>query len=164
LREDAKVTHAATSSISSRPFAVAALALAASLAFAGAAAAQKAPGPEQQEVLIKSSLMTFNDANVTGNYTVLHAKLSQPFRDQFTPDKLKQSFKAFADAHIDFDLIVAKPPVLTEPAKVDDEGRLLLRGYFDTRPSRVNYDLAFIRSEGEWKLIRLNVDVKKPEQ
>jgi hypothetical protein len=30
--------------------------------------------------------MSFNDANVTGNYAVLHAKLSKPFRDQFTPD------------------------------------------------------------------------------
>lgn len=136
----------------------------ASLAWVGAAVAQKAPGPEQQEVLIKSALMTFNDANVTGNYTVLHAKLSKPFRDQFPPDKLKESFKAFVEAHIDFDLIVAKPPVAAEETKVDDEGRLRLRGYFDTRPSRVNYNLAFIRSEGEWKLISLHVDVKKPEE
>lgn len=158
------MTYVAMPSMPSRPLTMTALALAVSLAFAGAAAAQKAPDAELQEVLIKNSLITFNDANVTGNYAVLHAKLSQPFRDQFSPDKLKESFKPFADAHIDFDVIAAKPPVLTEPAKVDDEGKLTLRGYFDTRPNRVNYDLAFIRSEGEWKLIRLNVDVNKPNK
>ena len=30
-----------------------------------------------QEILIKTALLTLNDANVTGNYTVLHAKLSK---------------------------------------------------------------------------------------
>lgn len=141
-------------------FIAGALALA-PLALAGPAFALKPPAPELQEVLIKASLLTFNDANVTGNYSVLHAKLSKPFRDQFSPEKLKEGFKAFSDAHIDFDIVVAKPPVLTEAAKVDDDGRLALRGYFDTKPSRVHYDLAFIMSEGEWKLVKLTVDVKK---
>ncbi|MCP9629834.1 hypothetical protein NML43_22320 [Rhodopseudomonas palustris] len=158
------MNHGTHRSTPLRALTLSALVTAASLAFAGAAAAQKVPDKELQEVLIKTSLITFNDANVTNNYTVLHAKLSQPFRDQFTPDKLKESFKPFADAHVDFDIIAAKPPILTEPAKVDDEGKLTLRGYFDTKPNRVSYDLAFIRSEGEWKLIRLNVDVKKPSE
>jgi hypothetical protein len=133
------------------------------LVMAAPAFALKVPGAEMQEVLIKASLMSFNDANVTGSYAVLHAKLSKPFRDQFPPDKLRQTFRPFADAHIDFDVVVAKPPVPTETVRIDDDGRLLLRGYFDTQPSRVHYDLAFILSEGEWKLIRLNVNVKKGE-
>ena len=140
------------------------VAIAFGVAFSGPAMAQGAPGPEGQEVLIKASLMTFNDANVTGNYAVLHAKLSKPFRDQHGPDRLKEAFKQFADKKIDFDVIVAKPPIATAAATVDNEGKLLLRGHFDTRPSLVLYDLAFIRSEGEWKLIRLNVNVKPPEQ
>jgi hypothetical protein len=141
-------------------FLAGALALA-PLVVATPALAMKPPVPELQEVLIKASLMSFNDANVTGNYAVLHAKLSKPFRDQFTPDKLKQAFKPFADAHIDFDVVVAKPPVATDEVQIDDDGRLILRGYFDTRPSRVHYDLAFVMSEGEWKLIKLNVNVKR---
>jgi len=48
---------------------------------AGATGAQQ----DAAGVLIKVTLLTFNDANVTGNYTVLHAKLSKPFRDQFPP-------------------------------------------------------------------------------
>jgi hypothetical protein len=130
------------------------------LVAAGPASALKPPVAEMQEVLIKASLMSFNDANVTGNYAVLHAKLSKPFRDQFTPEKLKQAFKPFADAHVDFDVVVAKPPVPTDAVRIDDDGRLVLRGYFDTQPSRVHYDLAFVMSEGEWKLIKLNVNVK----
>jgi hypothetical protein len=134
------------------------------LVAAGPASALKPPVPEMQEVLIKASLMSFNDANVTGNYAVLHGKLSKPFRDQFTPEKLAQTFKPFADAHVDFAVVVAKPPVATDAVQIDDDGRLVLRGYFDTQPSRVHYDLAFILSEGEWKLIKLNVNVKKADE
>ena len=59
------------------------------------------PSATLQEILIKTSLLTLNDANLTGNYTVLHAKLAKPFREQFSPDRLKQVFKAFADQKAD---------------------------------------------------------------
>src|SRR5947209_15451488 len=124
----------------------------------------KVPAAELQEVLIKASLLTFNDANVTGNYAVLHAKVSKPFRDQFSPEKLAEIFKEFRDKHIDFDIIAAKKPIGTEEPKISDNGILSIKGYFDTTPSRVNYDLAFIMSDGEWKLIKINVDVKKPDK
>ena len=130
--------------------------------FSPALAQPKVPGAELQEVLIKVSLLSFNDANVTGNYAVFHAKLSKPFRDQFPPEKLSEIFKEFRDKRIDFDIISAKKPVGTEEPKIGSNGVLALKGYFDTPPTRVNYDLAFIMSEGEWKLIKVDVDVKKP--
>lgn len=59
------------------------------------------PSAQRQEILIKTTLVTFNDANLTGNYEVLHAKLAKPFRDKFSSEKLKQAFKAFVDQKID---------------------------------------------------------------
>lgn len=131
---------------------------ASSAAFAQA----KVPSAELQEILIKASLLSFNDANVTGNYTVFHAKLSKPFRDQFPPEKLAATFKEFRDKRIDFDLIAAKKPISTEEPKVNN-GTLSIKGYFDTSPARLNYDLGFIVSEGEWKLLKIEVDMKKPD-
>ena len=32
-----------------------------------------------------------------------------------------------------------------------------MKGYFPTEPIRVNFNLDFIPSDGEWKLIRINV-------
>jgi hypothetical protein len=139
-----------------------AIALVVGASIAPALAQQKVPGTELQEVLIKASLLSFNDANVTGNYAVFHAKLSKPFRDQFPPEKLAEIFKEFRDKRIDFDIIAAKRPISTEEPKIADNGILSIKGYFETTPSRVNYDLAFIMSDGEWKLIKVNVDVKKP--
>jgi hypothetical protein len=127
------------------------------LAVSAAEAQNKVPSDRALEALVKASLLTFNDANVTGNYTVLHAKLSKPFRQQFPPDKLKETFKEFNKKNIDFDIIAAMPPSYDPRPVVDDEGKLLVKGSFPTEPSRLVFELDFIPSDGEWKLIRLNV-------
>ena len=129
-----------------------------------AQAEDKVPSPVLQEILIKTTLLTFSDANLTGNYTVLHTKLAKVFRDQITPDGLKKGFQPFADQKVDFGLISAKPPIASSESKIDNRGALLLRGYFDTAPSRVNYELDFLPSEGLWKPIMLNVRVKPPNE
>jgi hypothetical protein len=142
-----------------------ALALAGAIAVAlllavPAGAADRIPNPTAQEVLIKTSLLTLNDAIVSGNYTVLHAKLAKPFREQFDPDRLKQAFKSFADQKIDMAAVSAAPPIATDDARIDDRGALLLRGRFDVDRSRLVYELDFLPSEGEWKPIGLHVSVK----
>jgi len=119
------------------------------------------PTAQVQEKLIKTSLLTFNDANLTGNYAVMHAKLAKPFRDQFSPDKLKQGFKTFADQKADWGLIATKPPIATSESTIDKRGALILRGYFDTKPMRMNYELDFLPSEEEWKPLKLIINMKQ---
>ncbi len=133
-----------------------AIAFAASMVFIGPVAAQSVPPPLVQEVLIKTTLLTFNDANITGIYDVMLAKASKPFRDKFSPQNLKDGFRAFAGRHID--VIAAMPTVPTADAKIDD-GVLELRGYFDTTPGRLTYTLNFAVSEDDWKLYRISVKV-----
>ena len=128
------------------------------------ALAQKVPDKVTQEALIKGTLLTFNDANVTGIYTVLHAKSSKPFRDQVPPDRLQEAFKDFREKHIDFDIIAARQIVMSQEPKVNDDGKLMLYGYLDASPkSRVHFELEYIMSEGEWKPIKINVNLKAPD-
>ena len=63
---------------------VAALALV--LAMGTAQAQNKVPSERALEVLVKTSLLSFNDANVTGKYTVLHDKVAKPFRQEYPPE------------------------------------------------------------------------------
>lgn len=132
------------------------------LAAVGAPAQNKVPSERSLEALVKSTLLSWNDANVTGNYTVFHAKLSKPFRDQFPPDRLKQTFKKFADENIDIDVIAAMKLTYDPAPVVDDKGKLVVHGYFPTEPLRVIFALEFIPSDGEWKLISINVKTDKP--
>ncbi len=133
------------------------------LALLSGALSAEVPSPLLQEILIKTTLLRLNDANLTGNYSVLHARLAKPFREQFTPDQLQRAFKSFNDQQVDYGSIAAKPAVPTEAAQIDKRGALLLRGYFDTAPKRVYYQLDFLPSENEWKAIKLNVDIKAPQ-
>ncbi|WP_428675050.1 hypothetical protein [Reyranella sp.] len=127
-------------------------------------AQNRVPGERPLEALVKVSLLSFNDANVTGNFTVFHAKLSKPFRQQFTPERLQETFKSFAEQQIDFDIIAAYKPVYEPAALVNGDGRLIVKGYFPTEPTRVLFDLAFIPSDGEWKLISIHVKTEKAPQ
>ena len=109
-----------------RMLAVMALMLAASLA----QAQNKVPSERALEALVKTTLLTFNDANVTGNYEVFHAKLSKPFREQFPVERLARRFQEFNKKHVDFDIIAALKPSYDPAPKVDDDGKLLVKGYF----------------------------------
>jgi hypothetical protein len=123
------------------------------------AAAQRVPPDNVIEITIKRHLASFNDANITGNYEVWHATLSRPFRQQFTAERLKTAFKAFHDQQIDIAPVLAQTPILSEPARIDNEGALLLKGVFETRPSRVLFDMKLLPAEGDWKLISIHVNV-----
>jgi hypothetical protein len=118
------------------------------------------PSPFVQEVLIKSILVTLNDAVASDNFTVLHAKISKPFRDQFPPEKLRTVFKDLVEKNAVFDAIVASPVIPDEDAKIDEKGVLRLKGHFDTTPKKVKYQLGFIPSEGQWKLSGVAIDIE----
>ena len=137
---------------------VTALMLVASLA----QAQNKVPSDRALEALVKATLLTFNDANVTGKYEVFHAKLSKPFREQFSVERLARRFQDFNKKHIDFDIIAALKPAYDPSPAVDGDGKLLVKGYFPTEPLRVYFNLEFIPSDGEWKLISINVKVGDP--
>ncbi len=118
------------------------------------------PSPFVQEVLIKSILVSLNDAVAADNFTVFHAKISKPFRDQFPPEKLQTIFKDLVEKHAVFDAVVAKPVIADEDARIDDKGVLRLKGHFDTAPKQVKYQLGFIPSDGAWKLSGVAIDIE----
>src|ERR1043166_1981070 len=81
------------------------------------AAAQGMPSPFVQEVLVKSILVTLSDGVAYDNFTVLHAKISKPFREQFPPEKLRSVFKDLVEKHAVFDAVVAQKMIPDEDAK-----------------------------------------------
>lgn len=118
------------------------------------------PGPAAQEVLVKSILVTLNDAVAADNFTILHAKISKPFREQFPPDKLRAVFKELVEKRAVFDAVVAQKMIPDEDAKIDEKGVLNLKGRFQTAPKQVKYQLGFIESEGAWKLSGVAIDIE----
>ena len=78
----------------------------------GAIVAYGASGPAVAGGSSKHAL-TFNDANVTGNYTVLH-DLQNRFGSIF-PERLKDVFQGVRRKHR-IDIIAAKTPIASQEA------------------------------------------------
>lgn len=141
--------------------ALCALVLAVTLSFFAPAQAASLPTDNEQEILVKTTLMTFNDANLTGNYSILHAKSAKVFRAQLTVEKLADSFKVFRDKKVNLASIVADEIESSKAPVLDAKGVLTLKGRFKDDEKKVRFDLQFIDEDGAWKLVGLNVNYKE---
>ena len=131
------------------------------LAIFAPANAASLPSNDEQEVLIRTTLMTFNDANMTANYSVLHAKASKEVQAQLSIEKLFDTFKPFRTNQLFFEDIIYEDYDSYEDAKMDDEGALVLAGVFKTDSIRVKYRLRFVKNDAAWKWLGINADVQK---
>ena len=123
--------------------------------------AASVPSDDEQEVLLRTTLMTFNDANMTGNYSVLHAKASKEVQAQLSVEKLFETFKPFRTNKLFFEDIIYEDYESYEDAKFDDEGALLLAGVFKTDNIRVKFRLRFVKNDIAWKWLGITGDVQK---
>ncbi len=130
-----------------------------SLSFVAPAHSAPVPNDDDQEILIKATLMTFNDANLTGNYSVLRDKASKPFRAQLSVEKLADSFKVYREKKINMESIVGAD-LDSNKATFDKDGVLNLKGRFKDDEKRIRFDLNFIDEGGVWKLIGISVNYK----
>src|SRR5215475_8487766 len=97
------------------------------------------PDDDDQDILIRTTLMTFNDANMTNNYSVFFAKASKELQSQSTIEKMQAAFEAFRKNELYFEDVVTADYDSYEKAKIDTDGTLLLAGVFKTDDMEVKY-------------------------
>ena len=124
------------------------------------ARAAEIPSDDDQDVLIRSTLMTFNDANMTGNYAVLLARSSKEFQSQFTPEKMAAAFAAFRNGTSIEDVVTAEYDSF-EKAKINSDGQLELAGVFKTDDLKVTYRLKYVQNDKVWKVSGITVNADK---
>jgi hypothetical protein len=139
--------------------------LIASLMIAGAflapAYAADIPSDDKQDVLIRATLASFNDANMTGNYSVFLAKGSKQLQQQVTVDKVAAAGEVFRRNKLFFESIVTDDYESYEKAVIDQQGALVLAGVFKGDTMEVTYKLQFVQNDNEWKLLGINVNAKR---
>jgi hypothetical protein len=114
------------------------------------------------EVMVKTALLTLNDANLANDYSVMNARLHPEFRKQAPADRLAGIFAPFRNVKVDYSAMLMHAPTYTDGPRVDADGLLVVKGYMETRPWRTTFDLAWRQSEGNWWLWRINVQVRPP--
>ena len=123
-----------------------------------APSAQNPPvGLEQALYLIRSALLTLNDANRSGNYTVLRDLAAPDFQARNSAADLAHIFADLRQRHIDLHAAALLAPQLAAAPSVDTNGMLRLTGHFPTQPQQINFDLLFQIVGGEWRMFGISI-------
>ncbi|HYD15609.1 MAG TPA: hypothetical protein VEA77_04350 [Hyphomicrobium sp.] len=130
-------------------------------AAANGQAAPVLPDADKIVLLVRTTLLTINDAVQTGNFTVLRDKAAPSFRDGTTPTSLGKSLDSLAQQRIDLSAVAIIAPQLTELPAIDESRRLKLKGYFPGQPVGIGFDLTFEVVQGSWRLFALSVGLVK---
>jgi hypothetical protein len=112
---------------------------------------------EQALYLIRSTLLTLNDANRSGNYTVLRDLAAPGFQEKNSAADLAVIFTELRRRNFDLFAVALAAPQLTATPVRDDKGMLRLTGLFPTRPQQINFDLLFQDIGGQWRLFGIAV-------
>jgi hypothetical protein len=112
---------------------------------------------EQALYLIRSTLLTLNDANRSGNYTVLRDLAAPDFQARNTAADLSQIFSDLRRRNFDLYGAALLAPQLTAVPALDQRGFLHLAGYFPTKPQQINFDLRFQNVANQWRLYGISI-------
>lgn len=125
--------------------------------------ASNIPDPRQLNLLIRTTIIAFNQANQTGNYSVLRDLGAPSFQFANSPAKLARIFSNIRHRNLDLSPILYFDPKLIRQPTFQQNGLLRLSGFFDTRPERVVFDLQFQRVNTSWRLFGISVETRVAE-
>lgn len=121
------------------------------------------PPPDQLLGLIRTTIIALDQANQTGNYTVLRDLAAPDFRNGNDASRLGAIFQVLREQAVDLTPLLQITPELSEPPLVNANGLLRLIGYFPTEPLRVNFDLSFQMPEARWRAYTISVYLARLE-
>jgi hypothetical protein len=121
----------------------------------------QAPTPAQIDrngvlILIRSTLLALDQANKTGNYTVLR-DLGSPDFQANSAAQLAEIFAQERRDNIDLSGVAVIDPQLTLLPQIEANGMMHMAGFFPSVPTQVNFEMAFAPVGGRWRLFALSV-------
>jgi hypothetical protein len=126
-----------------------------------APAQPQAPKPAQIDrngvlILIRTTLLALDQANKTGNYTVLR-DLGAPQFQANSAARLAEIFVQQRRDNVDLSGVAVIDPQLTLLPQIEANGMMRMAGFFPSVPTQVNFELAFAPVDGRWRLFGLSV-------
>ncbi len=121
------------------------------------ARAQQAPDENVSARLVWSTMIALDNANRTGNYTVLRELGTPSFQSRNSQLVLSSVFSDLRDNRVDVGRAIMTKPTYYLPPTITAEGNLRLRGGFEYRPQSIRFDLIYRNQNGGWRLHAISV-------
>jgi hypothetical protein len=111
-------------------------------------------------MLIRTTMIALDQANATGNYTVLRDLGASIMRASNTDADLAELFAQFRKSRMSMAPTVLIDPILDQKPELSTNGVLHLVGHFPTTPQEVIFDMTFAYELGGWRIAVLSVGTR----
>jgi len=117
------------------------------------------PAPDHFETarLVWTTLIAIDQANRTGNFTVLRDMAAPEFGKVNDPARLAAVFAPVRRQGLDLSRTVLAIPVYTDQPKVLDNGLYRVAGNFPGRPLGIGFEMLFELVGNNWRLMGVSV-------
>ena len=130
---------------------------------ANAPAAVALPNADKIVLLVRSTMLTLNDALQTGNFSVLRERGSPNFQMVTSAEQLAQAFAKIRAMQVDLIGVAITVPQLTTVPTVDAQNHLRITGFLPGQPLQFNFDIQYEPVDGQWRLFALAVNPTTPQ-
>jgi hypothetical protein len=132
------------------------------------ASKKQIPSEAEMQDIIKTTVLDFNSAVQSEDFTEFHDKSSRALQKTANPEKMKQTFQLFIDGEMDISSISSMTATITSPAKIETKGSynvLSVSGEYPTYGIKTTFDLQYIAEGKDWKLllIKIYAPIKKKQ-
>ncbi len=134
---------------------------------------EKPAAPAKQEMqiqtaalvaLIKSTILAVQQANQTGNYSVLRDMGSPIFRERFDQAALTAAFANLRSRGVNLTPVLFLDTTLAKQPEMTGGNELHLVGIFPSQPLQIQYDMRFMLLDNQWRINALAVDAVPVQQ
>jgi hypothetical protein len=123
----------------------------------------KAPTDDQMQTMVRKTVLDFNDAIQSGDFTDFRSTCSKPFQKQASADKMEGVFHEFVEAKLNFKAVKDLDARFTSaPEVVKDSGYkvLVAKGVYATTPRKTNFELKYLAEGENWNLNSIEINTK----
>jgi hypothetical protein len=106
--------------------------------------------------LVWAAMAAVDQANQTGNYSVLRDLGAPGFQAGTSAATLAQTFTSIRNQNIDLSYALVVTPVFQFPPAIQN-GLLRIRGVFPLRPTPIGFDLLYQNVGGQWRIFGIAV-------
>ncbi len=113
-------------------------------------------------MLIRETMVALDQADITGNYTVLRDLGASVMRASNTAADLADHFADFRRKRVSLAQAVLFDAVLDQKPALSTDGALRLVGHFPTTPQEIVFDLTFLFEDGTWRIAQISAGTRAP--
>ncbi len=89
-----------------------------------------------------------------------YAYSSSLMQKQYTPEKLDEVFASFYRINTDLTLLDNLSPIFDEKPSLNEDGVLLIKGHYASKPLQVFFEQKYVYEGLSWKVLALTVQIK----